>query len=220
MGTAQAKGRLTVGPANPHYISGALNQVSRNRGKRRLKSMKKTVLTFGLISGALSSLMMVATLPFAHRIGFNKALIVGYATIVLSFLLVFFGIRSYRDNVGNGQITFKKAFAVGISITLISCIFYVATWEILYFNFMHDFMDNYGTDAIEKLKASGASPAAVQVQVQHLKKLKEQYENPLFNSLMTFIEPFPIGLAITLISAAVLRKKAQSQPAPSPLPAS
>jgi hypothetical protein len=173
--------------------------------------MKKTVLTFGLISGAISSLLMVATVPFAHRIGFNKALIVGYTTIVLSF---------YRDNVGNGHITFTKAFAVGISITLISCIFYVVTWEILYFNFMHDFMDNYGADAIEKLKASGASPAAVQVQVQHLKELKEQYENPLFNSLMTFIEPFPVGLAITLISAAVLRKKAQPQPAPSPLPAS
>jgi Protein of unknown function (DUF4199) len=135
-------------------------------------------------------------------------------------LLVFFGIRSYRDNVSNGQITFTKAFAVGISITLISCICYVVTWEILYFNFMHDFMDNYGADTIEKLKASGASPAAVQVQVQQLKKLKEQLENPLFNSLMTFIEPFPIGLAITLISAAVLRKKAQSQPAQPPLPAS
>jgi hypothetical protein len=81
-------------------------------------------------------------------------------------------------------------------------------------------MDNYGAHTIEKLKASGASPAAVQVQVQQLKKFKEHYENPLFNSLMTFIEPFPIGLAITLISAAVLRKKPQSQPAPSPLPAS
>jgi hypothetical protein len=182
--------------------------------------MKKTVLTFGLISGAISSLMMVATVPFAHRIGFSKALVVGYTTIVLSFLLVFFGIRSYRDNVGNGQITFTKAFAVGISITLISCIFYVVTWEILYFNFMHGFTDNYGAHTIEKLKASGASPAAVQVQVQQLKKFKEQYENPLFNSLMTFIEPFPIGLGITLISAAFLRKKAQSQPAPSPLPAS
>ncbi len=182
--------------------------------------MKKTVLTFGLISGAISSVLMVATVPFAHKIGFNKALIVGYTTIVLSFLLVFFGIRSYRDNAGNGRITFTKAFAVGISITLISCIFYVGTWEILYFNFMHDFMDNYGAQTIEKLKASGASPAAVEVQVQQLKKLKEQYENPLFNSLMTFIEPFPVGLAITLLSAAVLRKKAQSQSAQTPLPAS
>jgi hypothetical protein len=172
--------------------------------------MKKTVITFGLISGAISSVLMVATLPFSHKIGFNKALIVGYTTIVLSFLLVYFGIRSYRDNVGNGQITFKKAFAVGICITLISCVFYVVTWEIVYFNFMHDFMDSYGADTIEKLKASGASAAAIQTQVEQFKKLKEQMENPIFNSLMTFIEPFPIGLVITLLSAAILRKRAQS----------
>ena len=96
---------------------------------------------------------------------------------------------------------------MGISITLISCMFYVATWEILYFNFMPDFMDNYGAHTIEKLKASGASPEAVQVQVQKLKEFKEQYKNPLFNSLMTFIEPFPVGLGITPLSAAVLRKR-------------
>jgi uncharacterized protein DUF4199 len=182
--------------------------------------MKKTVVTFGLISGVISSLMMVATVPFADRIGFDKGAIVGYTAIVLSFLLVFFGIRSYRDNVGNGQITFGKAFAVGISITVISCIFYVVTWEILYFNFLPDFMDKYSVYIVEKLKASGASAAAVQVKVQELKKYKELYDNPFFNALMTFIEPFPIGLVITLISAAVLRKKAQSQPAQSPLPAS
>jgi hypothetical protein len=182
--------------------------------------MKKTVLTFGLISGALSSLMMVATVPFADRIGFDKGAIVGYTAIVLSFLLVFFGIRSYRDNVGNGQITFGKAFAVGISITVISCIFYVVTWEILYFNFLPDFMDKYSVYILEKLKASGANAAAVQVKVQELKKYKELYDNPFFNAAMTFIEPFPIGLVITLISAAVLRKREQSQSAQSPLPAS
>jgi Protein of unknown function (DUF4199) len=182
--------------------------------------MKKTILTFGLISGALSSLMMLATIPFMDKIGFDKGYYYGYTAIVLSFLLVFFGIRSYRDNVGNGQITFTKAFAVGISITLISCIFYVVTWEILYFNFLHDFMDKYGAYVIEKLKAKGASPAAVQAQIQQLQKYKELYENPLINAAMTFIEPFPVGLIITLISAAVLRKKAQSQPAQSPLPAS
>jgi len=180
--------------------------------------MKKTVLTFGPISGAISSLMMVATMPFADRIGHSY--IVGYTVIVLSFLLVFFGIRSYRDNVGNGQITFKKAFAVGISITLISCAFYVVTWEILYFNFLPDFWDKYGAHAVERLKASGAGLAAIQAQIEQVKKYKEIYDNPLLNAAMTFIEPFPVGLAITLISAAVLRKKAQSQPAPSPLPAS
>jgi hypothetical protein len=182
--------------------------------------MKKTILTFGLISGVLSSLMMVATVPFLDKIGFDRGEFFGYTAIVLSFLLVFFGIRSYRDHVGLGQITFTKGFVVGISITLISCVFYVVTWEVLYFTVLHDFMDKYGAYMVEKLKASGASAAAVQAQLQQLKRYKELYENPLFNAAMTFIEPFPVGLVITLISAAVLRKKPQSQLAQSPLPAS
>src|SRR5882762_2827464 len=182
--------------------------------------MKKTILTFGLISGALSSLMMVATVPFLDKIGFDKGEYFGYTAIVLSFLLVFFGIHSYRDNVGNGQITFTKAFAVGISITLISCIFYVLTWEVLYFHFLPGFLAKFGAHMIEKLKASGAGPAAIQAQLQQVKKYKEMYDNPLLNAAMTFIEPFPVGLVITLVSAAVLRKKAQSQPAQSPLPVS
>src|SRR3984893_7408465 len=186
----------------------------------RETQMKKTIITFGLISGVVSSLMMAATVPFAGRISFDKGLIVGYTGIVLSFLLVFFGIRSYRDNYGNGQITFSKAFAVGISITLISCICYVVTWEIIYFNFLPDFMDKYGAHVIEKTKASGASAAAVQAEVGQVKKYKEMYANPLLNVAMTFIEPFPIGLVITLASAAVLRRKPRSQPSQSPLPAS
>ena len=52
-------------------------------------SMKKTVLKFGLLSAALSSAMMLATVPFIHRLGFEKGAIFGYTAIVLSFLLVF-----------------------------------------------------------------------------------------------------------------------------------
>jgi hypothetical protein len=178
--------------------------------------MKKTIRKFGLISGLLCSLMMVATVPLEDKIGFDRAEYVGYTLIVLSFLLVFFGIRSYRDNAGAGQITFAKAFAVGISITLITCVFYVVTWEILYFTVLHDFMDKYDAYLLEKARASGASAAALQAQMQQMKKFKDLYENPLFNSAMTFIEPFPIGLAITLISAAVLRKKAHAQPVQTP----
>jgi hypothetical protein len=182
--------------------------------------MKKTTLTFGVISGAFCSLMMVATVPFENKIGFDRGEVLGYTIIVLSFLLVFFGVRSYRDTVGNGQITFTKGFVVGISITLITCIFYVVTWEALYFTVLHDFMDKYGAYMVEKLKASGASAAAVQAQVQQLRKYKELYENPFFNAAMTFIEPFPVGLVITLMSAAVLKRKPQSRRAQSPVPAS
>ena len=182
--------------------------------------MRKTILTFGLISGAISSLLMIAIVAFGDRIGFDRGAVIGYTSIVLSFLMVFFGIQSYRDNIGNGQITFLKAFAVGISITLISCICYVLTWEIIYYNFLPGFWDKYGAHLAEKLRASGASPAAVQAKLQQVAKYKEQYKNPLLNAMLTFIEPFPIGLVITLISALVLRRKPPLQPEQSPLPAS
>jgi hypothetical protein len=180
--------------------------------------MKRIVLKFGLISGAISSTLMLSTIPFANKIG--HSLIVGYATIVASFLLVYFGIRSYRNNVGGGKISFGRAFAVGISITVVTCVFYVATWEVMYFFFMPDFMVKYSAAVIDKMRAAGASQAAIQAKTLELQKSTEAYKNPLVNVAMTFIEPFPVGLLITLISSAVLRRKANPQAAASPLPAS
>ena len=174
--------------------------------------MRKIIVTFGLISGALSSLVMIALVTFGNRIGFDRGAVIGNASIVLSFLMVFFGIQTYRDNIGNGQITFLKAFAVGLSITLISCIFYVVTWEVIYYNFIPGFWDAYGVHLVEKLTASGASPAAIQAKLEQVRKYKELYKNPLFNAALTFIDPFPIGLGITLISALILRRKSSGLP--------
>jgi hypothetical protein len=169
--------------------------------------MRKVVFTFGLIGGVLISAMMLITIPFEDKIGFDHGAIVGYTTMVASFLLVYFGIRSYRNNVGGGRITFGRAFVVGILITLITCMFYVVTWQVMYFGFMPDFMTRYGAHAVEQLRASGASQAAIQAKLAEMQKYKEIEDNPLTNAAMTFLEPFPVGLLITLISAAVLRKK-------------
>jgi hypothetical protein len=182
--------------------------------------MKKIIVTFGLISGAISSLMMIALVSFGGRIGFDRGAIIGNTSIVLSFLMVFFGIRTYRDNNGNGEITFLKAFAVGLSITLISCIIYVVTWEVIYYNFLPGFWDAYGAHLVQKLTASGASPAAIQAKLQQVRKYKELYKNPFFNAVLTFIHPFPIGFVITLISSLVLRRRPKPQPEQSPFPAS
>src|SRR5271157_4720653 len=159
--------------------------------------MKKTVLTFGLISGAMSAAMMLVTLPFADKIGFEKGEILGYATIVLSALLVFFGVRSYRENVGGGRLTFGRGFAVGILITLISSACYVATWEIVYFKLMPDFAVKYATHTVERAKASGASPQKVDEMWQKAKQFKQMYDKPAINVAMTFMEVFPIGLVVT-----------------------
>jgi Protein of unknown function (DUF4199) len=171
--------------------------------------MKKIVLTFGLISGAISSLMMVITIPFMDKIGFGRGEILGYTTIVLSMLLVYAGIRSYRDNVAGGVISFKRAFGIGLLITVISCGCYVVTWEIMFFNLnsLQHFMDDYAAYTVDQAKAAGASPQEIQVRLEEMERFKELYKNPLFNAAMTFTEPFPVGLIISLISAAILRKK-------------
>ncbi len=169
--------------------------------------MKKTVLTFGLIGGAVMAAMMFATLPFMDKIGFDKGAIVGYTTMILAFMLVFFGISSYRENVSDGHITFARAFAVGILITLVACVCYVVAWETIYFKFMPDFADKYAGYVIEKARASGASQQVIDAQLQQMKSFKAMYDNPFINAAITFTEPFPIGLIVTLISAAILRKK-------------
>ena len=169
--------------------------------------MKKTVLTFGFISGGISALLMIGMLPFKDLIGFDKGMIVGYTSMLLAFLMIFFGVRSYRENVGGGQISFGKAFAIGILITLISCACYVIVWEIVYFFFIPDFIDQYAAYQIAKLRAAGATQQVIDATVQEMKNFKTWYDNPFKNAAITFTEPFPVGLIITLVSAAILRKK-------------
>jgi len=174
--------------------------------------MKKTVLIFGLISGAIMTAMMWATLPFIDKIiALNASMVIGYTTIVLSFMLVFFGIRSYRENVGGGTITFGRAFAVGILIALISSALYVITWEIIYFG-VPGLADKFLAMCTAHIKNSGASPEKIQSQLDMMK----YYDNPFFNVAMTFLEPFPVGLIITLVSALILRKKGNPQTSGNP----
>ena len=176
--------------------------------------MKRTVLIFGLISGVVSSVMMFLSVSLIHRgtINFDNGEVIGYTAIFLSFLLVFFGIRSYREHNG-GAITFGRAFAVGILITLISCVFYVVSWEIIYFNLMPDFSDKYAAHAIAKARAKGADEAKLAAIRNEMAQMKKIYDNPLANAAVTLIEPFPVGLIVTLVSAGILRRRRAVPPA-------
>jgi hypothetical protein len=175
--------------------------------------MKKTVLTFGLISGVMISVLMDSSLLISDKIGSGHSMVLGYTIMVASFLLVYFGIRSYRDNNLDGQISFGRGFACGILITLITTVCYVATWEVIYFNFMPHFMDGYFAAQIHKVQSSGLDPATVAAKVAEIQHSQQLYQNPLVNMAYTFIEPLPVGLIMTLISAAILRRKAPARPA-------
>ena len=171
--------------------------------------MRRIVLRYGLASGAVLLLLAAIVLPLCLSgvVDFDNSEIAGYSVMVLAFLLVFAGIRSYRNTVGGGAITFGKAFQVGILITLITCAVYVITWEITYFNFFPDFLDQYSAHVLDRMHASGASPAAIEAKTRQMAAMAKIYTNPLWNSAITFMEVFPVGLIVTLVSAAILRRK-------------
>lgn len=178
--------------------------------------MKRIVLTYGLISGGILAAMTAIMIPFCMdgTLHFDNSEIIGYSAMILAYVAVFLGIRNYRENHGGGAITFGKAFKVGILITLVTCAVYVIGWEIVYWGFIPDFGDKFAAYSLEKMRADGVSGAALAKAQTEMARFKELYKNPLFNVGMTFIEVFPVGLIVTLVSAAILRKKSPSTPAP------
>src|ERR1043166_1545067 len=183
--------------------------------------MKKTVLIVGLISGAMMVVFMYGTMLAVKEVGFDKGEILGYTGMVLSFLLIFFGVRSYRENIGGGTISFGRAFMVGLMIMLISSACYVVAWEIVFYksNFLQNFMEKYSAHVVEQVRNSGASEAAIQAKLQEMKRFKELYANPFFNAAVTFLEPLPPGLIMTLLSALILRKRRKPDSSTMNLPA-
>ena len=167
--------------------------------------MKKTVVTCGLLSGAVSALMMVLTFPFIERMGFDRAITVGLhgdCRVVPARVRR----RSPRGRSG-GRLTFGRGFTVGILITLISCVFSVATSQVIYFSFVPDFADRWAAYSVEKVRASGGSQAEIDATVRQMEEFKKMQDNPLINAGFTFVEPFPIRLVMTLIAAVALRTK-------------
>ena len=179
--------------------------------------MGKVIVTSGLIAGLILSAMMVVTMLLLHdTIGLDKGEIIGYTTMVVAFLMVFFGVRSYRDNVVGGDISFGRAFKVGISIALLASACYVATWEVIYYRFMPDFGAKYATAVIAKAKADGASDAEIAKKQTEMAKFQEMYKNPLVNVAFTFLEPLPVGLLFALIAAGTMRRRKDGSAVPAP----
>jgi hypothetical protein len=170
--------------------------------------MQRTVLTFGLISGVIIAALMWATLPFMERIGYDNGAMVGYAGMVLAFLLIFFGVRSYRDNVAGGAITFGRAFRVGGLIALVSATCYVISWQVLYKTVLPDFGEKYIAFTIEKERASGVSEEVVAAKAAEMEKMFTTYKNnALFRIGVTYLEPLPVALVVALVTAGVLSRR-------------
>ena len=172
--------------------------------------MRKIVLTFGLISGFIvCAVMLLVTLPFHEQLlRSGAAYVVGYASMVAASVLVYFGVRRYRDTVAGGSVSFGRAFGVGMLIVLVSGLCYTAAWEVAYFGgFAGDFMESYQAQMLEQERAAGATEAELASKRAELAQFAEWYRNPALNAAMTFAEPLPVGLVAALISAAMLRRR-------------
>lgn len=170
--------------------------------------MKRIVLTFGLISGAVLSALMLATLPFHDGMDLDTAMALGYTTMLLAGLMVWFGVRRYRDTVAGGTMSFGRGFLVGLLITLVSSACYTATWEVVYFGgFAPDYMARYQEKALAEERANGATEAELAAKRAEMAKWAARYENPAINAAITFSEPLPVALLVALVSAATLRRR-------------
>ena len=169
--------------------------------------MKKIVLTFGLIAGGILAAMMFLTTPFLDEIGFDHGEIIGYTSMIVAFLLIFFGVKSFRDNVAGGSVTFGRAFAVGVQIAAVASLCYVAAWQVVYYKLAPDFVAKYQAHVMETARAEGATEAELAKQKADMERFGELYKNPLVNIGITFLEPMPVALVVALVSAGVLSRR-------------
>ena len=168
--------------------------------------MQRIVLKHGLMAGAILSATMLVMTQTAGE-DFDRWMLISYTSMVVAFLMVFFGVRAYRDQVAGGAISFVRALLVGLAIMSIGSACYVATWQVVYFKLSTGFVEKYTAYTIEKERAGGASEDELAAKREEMLSFKAMYDNPLFNSAVTFLEPLPVGLLMSLISAATLRRQ-------------
>jgi hypothetical protein len=134
-------------------------------------------------------------------------MLVGYATMVIAFSLIFFGVKNYRDNHLGGAITFGKAFKVGVLVTLVASVVYALGWEI-YFNVLgQNFMEEYSKYYMSQLAKDGATVDELAAAKSQMESTTEMYKNPVIRFAMTLMEIVPVGLVVTVICAALLRRR-------------
>ncbi len=174
--------------------------------------MKRIIIVFGLIIGGIFTgfgLYMAARCCNNPRYESND--LIGYAGMLATSSLIFIAIKSYRDKHLGGFISFGNAFRVGAWISLLASTLYVVAWLFDYYLFLPEFIDYYTEHVLYMEEVRGASQAQIASKAEEMAEFKEMYSNPLFVILVTYAEILPLGLVISLISAAILKKKPKAE---------
>lgn len=167
--------------------------------------MKKIALIYGAIAGAIVISVIAFGLATSEGGDFSGSHAFGYLIMLLGLSLIFFGIKRYRDRDLGGVIKFMPAFVLGLAIAAVAGVVYTAVWEIYLASSDYAFINDYTTGVIEAKKASGVTGAELEKLISDMENMKATYAKPYFRLPMTFLEIFPVGLIVSLISAALLR---------------
>lgn len=168
--------------------------------------MFRSILTYGLIAGLLVGGISFATFTFGDEHNFEYGMVIGYATMLLALSAVFVGIKRYRDLELGGVIRFWPAFGMGVGMTVIAGVLYVLSWEASQAITGGDFMAAYSNFVLEQARAEGKGAEAIARMSAEMADFKVMYANPWFRLPMVFSEIFPVGVLVSLVSAALLRR--------------
>lgn len=169
--------------------------------------MRKTILRYGLFGISLMLLILfVVFLVFRNDYRWEVQEVIGYVTIVLSLVFVYFGIRHWRDNYNSGKLSFAQGLKLGTLITLFPAVGF-GLFTLLQINVLDpDFNNKYYGHYVQKVKAS-TPPAELEATLQKLEIEKEMFANPLMQFVLMFLTVFLIGIVITVLSALFLQRK-------------
>ena len=174
--------------------------------------MKRYILTYGVTAGLIVISSMIIGIVMSGGEGVGASMAIGFLIMFIALSMIFVAIKKYRDQEQGGVIRFSRAFTLGLGIAAIAGVMYVVVWEI-YLNFSdYAYIHDYAAKIIEAKQTAGASAEEMTKITESMEKMTTQYANPLFRLPMTFMEIFPVGALIALISAFFLRypKKRQT----------
>lgn len=168
--------------------------------------MFRIILKYGLIAGLVVGAALVGvSLAYGGQPPPDWGMAAGFASMLVALSAVFVGIKRHRDTAGGGVIRFWPAFGLGLAISLVASLIYVAAWELSLVLIDKDFAAMFAAQMIERAKEKGLTGEALAAAVQSARDFEAMYRNPLLRMPMTFVEIFPVGVLVSLVSALVLR---------------
>jgi len=167
--------------------------------------MKKTILRFGLLGIITICVLSLLNWSLVGSVDNTVGEILGYSTMVVSLIFVFFGIKHFRDKENNGLVTFGQALLIGVLISLIVS-FAFGILDLIYVKLVNpEFMTEYYEGMLEEAKS--LPTAEFENRKAELESEKEMFLNPIMHFFIMSMMVFIIGFIISLLSALILQRK-------------